>query len=230
MRSVSQRSPRSVARHGARLVAGLIGLLLPVAGCTGSRTAQETILAFQEAVQAEELERLYCLSAGASGSSELGRDDQERRAGFEAWARARYDSYTEQRERGFVAVEDDAIRLVKLLSLGRGTFFEFGIPRRMAADAVRIPVQLRFGYDQLDLSRLSPGTTFYVNGTPPGTVHSVRVPSGAREVRREVLDGLTVEWTLVRPQAQGGCPGGWAVASAIPVEGSEVVTEITWVF
>lgn len=208
----------------------LIGLGLLGIGCSGQRSAKETVLLFQSAVQQEDLAQLYCLSAGASGSAELGDDEGERRAGFAAWARAQYDVYREGRDRGWVELDGDAIRTVKLFSLGRGTFFEFDPAQRLDADSMLLPVQLRFGYGQLDLSRLSPGTTFYLNGVPVGSVHPVRVPSRAREIRLEVLDRVTVEWTLVREERQGGCPGGWAVSSAIPLEGSELTTEITWVF
>jgi hypothetical protein len=199
-------------------------------GCSGQRSAKETVLLFQSAVQQEDLQQLYCLSAGASGSGELGRDERERRGGFEAWARAQYEVYLDGRDGGRVELEGEGIRAVKLFSMGGGTFFEFDAPRRLDADSLRLPVHLRFGYAQLDLSRLSPGTTFYLSGVPVGTVHPVRVPSEAREIRLEVLDRVTVEWTLVRDEDQGGCAGGWKVASVVPVEGSEVATEVTWVF
>jgi hypothetical protein len=217
-------------RPRASGVLGIVWMLALTFGCADTRTAEETVLSFQSAVQNEDYDSLYCLSAGASRSAELGRDEPERRANFKAWAGAQYEVYLDGRDRGRVELEDDAIRLVKLFALGRGTFFEFGPRRLLDGGSVRVPARLRFGYARIDLSRLSPGTTFYLNGVPVGTVHPVRVPSGTGEVRLEVLDRLTVEWTLVREEERGECPEGWTVAAASPVEGSEVSTGITWVF
>jgi len=200
------------------------------AGCAREPTPLETVLQFQQAVQAGDLDGLFCLSAGAVGADELGRDPGTRRAGFRAWATARLEQYLAGRDRGRVEPDGDAIVTVKLLALGRGTFFEFEPVRHVGAEGLRVPVSLRLGYAQLDLSRFSPGTTFYLSGAPLGTVHAVRVPWDSREIRLEVLDRITIEWTLIRQSAGDGCPGGWAVAAVEPLAGTEATTEITWVF
>ena len=196
----------------------------------GPRTASGTLLPFMEAVQSRDLEGLYCLCVGASASRELGADSGTRRAKFRRWAEARLDGYLVGRDEGWVELDESGIPLVKLFALGRGTYYTIAGTRAAADDALLVRTPLRFGYEQVDLSRLSPGTTFYLSGVPAGRVHSVRVPSGPRELRVEVLDSITVEWTLVRSEPDGDCPGRWTVAAAVPVAGSEVSREITWVF
>ena len=204
-------------------------VLLLAQGCAPS-PARETVLEYQRAVQDEDYDALFCVSAGASESAELGGDESERRANFEAWARARLDEYLVGRDRGVVELGGEPIPLVKLFALGRGTFFEFGPPGRVGRDAVEVPQTLRFGYARIDLSRLSPGTTFYLSGAPAGRVHPVRVPGSPREFTFEVLDSVKVAWTLLRVDGRDGCPDGWTVASAVPVEGSETTTEVNWIF
>lgn len=194
------------------------------------RTAPETIEAFLEGVQSEDFEALFCLSAGAREAPELGRDEGERRAGFESWARAQFDRYLEGRERGFIDLDGEGIPLVKLFSLGRGAFYSYDRRRAAEPGSVVITTTIRFGYPQIDLSRLSPGTTFYLSGVPAGRVHAVQVPSAPREIRVEVLDTVVVEWVLIETEAAGGCDAGWAVVSALPVPGSASSVEVTWQF
>jgi len=205
-------------------------LVLPVGCRPGTPAPGETLVQFSEAVQSQDLDRLFCLSAGAADAVELGASEVERRQNFTAWALARYDAYTEGRDQGAVELDGHGITLVKLFSLGRGTF---ATTRRVGAageGSVVLRSELVFGYDQADLSRFSPGTTLYLCGAPVGRVRNVRVPQGHSEITVEVLESISVEWTLVRATASGACPGGWAVASATSVEGSERTTELTWVF
>ncbi|MCP3979565.1 MAG: hypothetical protein GY716_09585 [bacterium] len=196
----------------------------------GRRTAQEAILPYLEAVQAEDLDRLFCLSAGAATSGELGADPEARRAGFEAWAAAHYELYLEGRDAGFIALEDSGILATKLFSLGRGTFYTLGLTEQAGEGGLRIPMHLRFGYSQVDLSRLPPGTTFYFSGSPPGSVLPLQVPHGAGEFSLDVLERLTLEWSLVESAPAGDCPAGWAVAAVDVVEGSAETVEVTWMF
>jgi len=209
----------------------LAGLLV-LAGCgqTGP-TASESVEEFIEAVQSHDLDSLYCLMAGASDAEELGADEAERRAGFESWAQALYDSYTEGRDEGRVDLDEQGLVLVKLFSLGRGTYFAHMGSRAAGPDVRVLTSEVRFGYANADLSRFSPGTTFYVSGAPVGRAHAIRVPSGSEEVTVEVLTHVQLEWTLLRTAPGAGrCSGRWAVASLTWVEGSEHSTEVTWVF
>jgi len=204
--------------------------VLPVGCRPGAAAPEETVVQFGEAVQSQDLDRLFCLSAGAAAAVELGASEAERRQNFTAWALAQYDVYTEGRDLGTVELDGHGITLVKLFSLGRGTFARTQRVGAAGEAGVVIRSDLVFGYEQADLSRFSPGTTLYLCGAPVGRVQTVRVPQGHREITVEVLESISVEWTLVRATASGACPGGWAVASATPVEGSERTTELTWVF
>ena len=210
---------------------GLAGMLCLTASCNpGERTAVDTLVPMFEAVQIEDLGGLYCLLAGAADAEELGATEAERRAGFETWARAQYDVYLEGRDEGWVEPDENPIRIVKMFALGKGTFFSVVGTSPAGEGGLRVETRLRFGYAQIDLSRLSVGTTFYLSSLPPGRMVPVRVPAGARELSVDVLDTLILEWRLIESGPTGSCAGGWKVASVAPVEGSAVSTEITWAF
>jgi hypothetical protein len=208
--------------------------LLPiVAGLScgpGTRTARSTIEPFLRTVQAEDLDRLFCMMAGAADSNDLGQDEASRRAGFRAWARAQYDAYYEGRDLGQVELDEHGITPVKLFSLGKGTYFDLTEARRVAGGAIQVRMDLRFGYASIDLSGFSPGTTFYVCGAPLGRVHAIRKPRASSEETAEVLDRLSLEWTLIRNDAIGECPEGWAVASVVPLEETVATKNVTWAF
>jgi hypothetical protein len=149
---------------------------------------------------------------------------------FDGWALDQFEAYDEGRDRGWVDLDDQGLALVKLFALGRGAFFSYAGVRSAGPDVLRVVTDVRFGYSHIDLSRFTPGTTFYFCGAPTGRVEPVRIPHGSGEVTAELLEAARIVWTLVRTPPAGGCPGGWAVASAEPVEGSETTTEVTWVF
>ena len=220
---------------GSSVAQGLAGwlvlvLLVAPACAPATRTAPETIQAFLEAVQSEDLEALFCLSAGVLEAPELGSNDAERRERFGIWARAQYDRYLAGRDEGWIDLDGAGIPLVKLFSLGRGTFYTYDSRRSVGPDSLVLTTTIRFGYPQVNLSQLSPGTTFYLSGVPAGRVHAARVPSEPREIRVEVMDTVVVAWGLIRAEPAGVCDGGWTVASAAPVPGSATATEVTWVF
>ena len=168
--------------------------------------------------------------SGAAAAEELGATDADRRAAFESWAVGHYAEYEEGRERGRVELDEQGLTLVKLFSLGRGTFVKHGPLRSLGPDSALVESRVRFGYAHIDLSSFSPGTTFYVCGVPVGRVYPIRVPTGSREVTVDVLDSVTIEWTLLRTAATETCLGGWKIAAARPVPGSEVAAEVTWIF
>ena len=210
---------------------GLLFVLVTSWACLpGERSATDTIVDYLDAVRQADLDRLYCVSTGASRAAELGDSPEERRARFDAWFRAQEQLYLDGRDAGWIELDGEPIPLVRLFALGKGTYFDVGVVRSPTAGEMRVETRLRFGYTQLDLSALSPGTTFYLAGAPAGRVHSVRVPTGSREESLEVLDSIAVEWRLVRDEPADGCPGGWTVTSALPVEGSETTVTATWVF
>jgi len=186
-------------------------------------------MAYMEAVQDEDLAALFCLSAGATAAGELGATEEERRERFRTWARDWYQAYLDGRDEGRVEIGEHGIVLVKLFALGRGTFYDVVGTRVVAPETMEVETRLRFGYAGIDLSRFSPGTTFYLCGAPPGVVHPV-VLEPYREVSLEVLETIVVRWTLVREAASDGCPERWAVASAEPLAGTSSTERITWEF
>jgi hypothetical protein len=205
--------------------------LLLVAACApGERTASDALLQFVEAVQEQEMDRLYCMSAGAAEAPELGGDESERRVGFGKWAASQYDSYIAGRNAGHVELEGHGIVEAKLFSLGKGAFYSIGEVRRVDPDTLEVEMAVRFGYSSIDLSRLSPGTTFYLCGLPLGMVHAIRVPDFPQEVTVEVLESVTLRWTLVRRPASGFCHAGWAVAAVEPLRDSAASETISWRF
>lgn len=209
----------------------LAGTALVVVACSsGPRTPSETVREYYDAVQERDFDRLYCLMAGVAEAVELGATEAERRAGFEGWARARYEAYEAGRDEGWVELDEQGLALVKLFVLGRGTFATHERTGSSAPNVAVVESRIRFGYGHIDLSPFSPGTTFYVCGVPIGRVYPIRIPVGSGEFTLEVLEGVRVAWTLVREPARADCPGGWKVASGEPVEGSATTTEITWVF
>lgn len=216
--------------RSAGTVVGL-GLLLSSLSCgPGTGVGHRVIAPFLADVQSRNLDGLYCRMTGASESEDLGTDEATRRAGFAVWARTLYDAYEQGRDEGWVELDEHGITAVKLFALGKGTFFELSEARQVGKDTFRVRMELRFGYAAIDLSRFSPGTTFYVCGVPPGRVHPIRKPVGRAEESVEVLDRLALEWTLVRKAAAGGCPEGWTVASVVPVEQDWSSRQVTWVF
>jgi len=215
----------------SRARAWVTAVLIAVCGCgPAGPTVPETIDSFMAAVQNQDLDALYCLMAGASEAEELGTDLAERRAGFDSWSLAQYESYVDGREDGRVELDPQGLVLVKLFALGKGTFYVHTASRSQGPDVRVVESDVRFGYANIDLSGFSPGTTFYVCGTPVGRVHPIRVPATSREFSVDLLTEVKLEWTLIRTQPAGGCGGGWAVASVVPVEGSARSAEVTWVF
>jgi hypothetical protein len=217
--------------HRALAVTALVWASIAAPACSpGARTGSETLREFYRAAQEQDVDRLYCLLAGASEAAELGASENERRAGFESWARAYYEAYETGRDAGRVELDEQGLVLVKLFSLGRGTFVSQGAIRASGPDTLVVETRVRFGYAHIDLSPFSPGTTFYVCGAPIGRVYPLRVPVGSREVSVDALEEVMVAWTLVRSPAAGGCPARWKVAAGEPVEGSATTREVTWVF
>ena len=214
---------------------GLFGLLIVVSllagGCQpGASDVEKVIGQFMTAVQEEEFDRLYCLSAGAVGAEELGADEAERRSGFENWARAHYQAYIDGRDAGWVELDQHGIGLVKLFALGRGTFFSVQRNAKSGPSARVLETRLVFGYQAINLSLLSPGTTFYLCGAPVGRVESIVVPTGHLEVRLDVLESVRLEWQLVKTAGSELCAPGWAVASVKPLAGTERTTAFMWQF
>jgi len=204
------------------------GLLL--AGCAAERSPRECLLEFTRAIQDRDAGTLFCLSAGAAGSDSLGADPEARRDGFERWMEAELLVYERARDEGTIELTGHGVRLTKLLAIGRGTFYQEVARTGVGAAGLVLRIRLDMAYSQIDLSGLSPGTTFYVAGAPLGRVAPLVVPARAKEIRVDALESVLVDWTLLREEAVDGCPGGYKVAAAEPVEGSAQTRPLTWLF
>lgn len=217
-------SPRSKGLLHA-IAAGLL-----LAGCANERSPRESLIEFTRAIQDRDAAALFCLSAGAAGSETLGADPQARRDGFGRWLEEELRVYETARDEGTIELSGHGVRLAKLLALGRGTYYQ-EVARRGAGDAgMLLRTRLDMAYSQIDLSGLSPGTTFYVATVPIGRVVPVVVPAHAKEIRVEALETVMVDWTLLREDAIDGCPGGYKIASVEPVGTSAQSRSLTWLF
>jgi len=203
------------------ILAGAAWCIFLVACGPGTPTGERTVFSFVEAVQSEDLDRLYCLTAG---DAPVDRDE------FAGWVRARYDAYLEGRERGEVELDGSGIALVKLLTLGRGTFFTLRGTRAIPDGGLVVSGTVRLAYAHIPLSGFPSGTTIYLAGTPPGRVRPVRIPARSEEITVEALETLDLVWTLVGTPGDRGCLDEWAVASVAPVDGTARTVEITWIF
>jgi hypothetical protein len=220
--SLRRVEPNTIRARVALIVA--VGATL---ACQGPGTeARRTIEAFIEAVQTEDARSLSCLLAGLQ-SDALGVGETDRKAALADWLADRLHGYTEGRDVGWVEPRDDGVALVRLLALGRGTFYEVPDVELLSGGAVRARMRLRFGYASTDLSGFPPGTTLYFCGAPPGRVEAVRVPERG-EVRARVLESLALDWVLV-PNGPD-CGPSLAIASVQAVAGSEREESVVWVF
>ncbi len=204
------------------------GLLL--AGCATERSPRECLVEFTRAIQDRDAATLFCLSAGAAGSDSLGADPAARRDGFERWLEAELLVYEEARDEGAIELTGHGVRLTKLFALGRGTFYQEVAHTGVGDGGLLLRTRLNMAYSQIDLSGLSPGTTFYLAAAPVGRVVPVVVPARAKEISVEVLESVMVDWTLLHEEAVDGCPAGYKIATVKPVEGSAQTRSLTWLF
>jgi len=209
-------------------LAALACLLLT--GCATERSPGESLLDFTRAIQDRDSAKLFCLSAGAAGSESLGLDPETRREAFGRWLDAELLAYEEARDEGASELTGHGIRLTRLFALGRGTFYQEVSRTAVGADGIRLRTRLDLAYAQIDLSGLTPGTTFYLATAPVGRVVPVVIPSGAKEIGVEALDTVMVDWTLLRQGEVDGCPAGYRIAAVEPVAGSGRTRSFTWVF
>lgn len=206
----------------------MAGLLL--AGCTTERSPRECLVEFTRAIQDRDAATLFCLSAGAAGSDSLGADPEARRDGFERWFEAELLVYEEARDEGAIELTGHGVRLTKLFALGRGTFYQEVTHSVVGGGGLLLRTRLNMAYSQIDLSGLSPGTTFYLAAVPVGRVVPVVVPAEAKEISVEVLESVMVDWTLLREEAVDGCLAGYKIATVEPVESSAQTRSLTWLF
>lgn len=211
--------------------ASLTLALAVLAACgPGEGVAWRTVDGYMQAVQTEDLDALFCLSAGAAGEGLEGLEADAARSAFEAWARAEYDAYLSGRDRGGVDLDASAIVLVKAFTLGKGTFYNIDTVRSVGRDAAEVTMNVRFAYGDINIGGLKPDTTFYVCGVPAGRIHAIRIPRFPGREEREVLNSVVLRWTLVRQPAAAGCEERWTVNRVEVVPESVTTDRIEWLF
>lgn len=198
-------------------------LVVVLAGCTlgcgpGVRVAEDAVEDYVRAVQLEDTDSLSCLSAGATDATP---------DAFSAWFVGELEHYRDGRDAGFVDVHASAVVLTKAFTLGKGTFYRMTTTRSVGEDIAEADMAVRFAYGDIDVSGLPPGAGFYVAGTPIGTIHWIRIPRRPTLERHEVLDTVTVRWTLVR-EADERCGDRWTVHAADPLEDSASTLTVSW--
>jgi hypothetical protein len=206
-----------------------VALAATFCGAPSSRV-ERAITEYLASVQIEDEAELFCSSAGAAGSPDLGEDESARRESFSTWAGAEFDRYYADRDTGHVDLSSSPIVLAKAFALGKGTYYAFDRVQAVGEDAAVAEMTVRFGYGEVDVSGLTPDTTFYVNGSPPGTVHAIRIPREPSQEDKVVLETAVVRWDLVREPAADGCEEGWKINSAEVVPGSETTRRVVWIF
>lgn len=203
------------------LVLALAAAVAALAGCRpGRKTAGEAVFPYIDAVQAENLDLLRCLSSGAPQS-----EDE-----FRTWIRSRYAAFDEGKRSGRVELSEDGVAMIKAFGLGTGTLIGISKVASVGGDALQVDTPATFNYDQIDAPRLPEGSTFVVATLPLGAVVTVRVHEGAGAMSLDALKNLTLRWTLKKMPPREGCTVPWGVASVAPIAGSASTTHITWKF
>ena len=224
------RAGTNRSRH-ARVTGAALAAALACAGCGPARgPVRQAVHEYVRLVQLEDPEGLYCRSAGARPEGGGREEDESGRESFRGWFRGEIDRYLEGRRDGSVDLGSSPVVLTKTFALGKGTFYALEAVRFPDDGVAQADMAVRFAYGEVDVAGLSPGTTFYLCGAPPGTIHGVRVPRVPATESRVVLETIRVRWTLLRETASGDCPEGWAVHSAEPIPGTETTRRITWYF
>ena len=209
----------------------LLALAVTMACQSPSGQAEDVLGRYFRAVQDGDLAELRCLI-------DPGRVGPESTAltgvtGEEEWVRiylmGQIEVYERGKEIGYVPLEGDPARTVKLFSLARGAYYDVLRVQRRDGE-LHVTTEIRSAFSHIDLSGFTPGTTLYLGGAPAGKVEAVVVPRFSGDVSVSVLDRIEVVWRLVPVAADGGCPRGFRVQDATPVEGSEHVTHTTWTF
>lgn len=207
----------------------LAAAALAAASCARGVDAERTLRQYVAAVQLEDVNTLFCLSAGAAGG-EGGADPAARREAFRGWLAGELEAYRAGRDAGFVELEGSAVRLAKVFTLGKGTFWTVERIAHPEPGRIDVDLAIRFAYDQIDVSHLSEGTGFYVAGSPPGRVHHIVIPAVPRSFDATVLDTAVVRFRLARQAEADGCAERWAVIEAEPLPGTLTTLDLVWNF
>ena len=215
----------------APALAGLAAALLALAGCGDkedealSATVAHTIAA----IQGQNVPALWALRAWPRGEKRSVTPPPE----FEEEANGYFVDYELGKRAGEIRFDPWGIAAVRILALGRGTFYRITSVERPRENARFVTVYIPLPYEHLDYHAYPRDTVLYFLERPLGKIYK-HVVGSVPEVRRELLAELSLRWALVADaprrvegapaggeEALGLSPAGWLVLTVEPVPGSE---------
>jgi hypothetical protein len=208
----------------ARLAPALAGLaLLALAGCGDKEdeALSATVARTIAAVQGQDVPALWALRAWPRGEKLSVTPLPE----FEQEANDYFVDYEFGKRAGEIRFDPWGIAAVRILALGRGTFYRITSIERPRENARFVTMYIPLPYERLDYSTYPRDTVLYFLERPLGKIYK-HVVGSVPEVRRELLAELSLRWALVADASAGGevpglSPTGWLVLTVEPVPGSE---------
>ncbi len=197
------------------------------AACDGPG-AEKALALWFDAVQSLDVTALARVDASAPPGAPPGADGEPDEA-YEEWAagvREAIEQFETERDGGSFTADPRGYALVRAAGLGRGAFWQ--VERSRRADGAReVVLRVNFGYGEIPYGSLPPGTTVYLLGHPPGTVHVIELGRG-RRVQMDVLRHAFFRARLVRrPGADGP---GFAVESLAWAHDPPAHAVVDWIF
>ncbi|UCF81024.1 MAG: hypothetical protein JSV08_00960 [Acidobacteriota bacterium] len=213
----------------ARIAPALAGLaLLALAGCGNGEdeALSATIARTISAIQGQDVPALWALRAWPHGEKLSVTPPPE----FEEEANGYFVDYELGKRAGEIRFDPWGIAAVRILALGRGTFYRITSIERPRENARFVTMYIPLPYERLDYSAYPRDTVLYFLEKPLGKIYK-HVVGSVPEVQRELLAELSLRWALVTDEPAGGeapglSPAGWLVLTVEPVLGSERYREM----
>lgn len=208
----------------APALAGLAAALLALAGCGDKEdeALSATVARTIAAIQGQNVPALWALRAWPRGEKRSVTPPPE----FEEEANGYFVDYELGKRAGEVRFDPWGIAAVRILALGRGTFYRITSVERPREDARFVTVYIPLPYEHLDYHAYPRDTVLYFLERPLGKIYK-HVVGSVPEVQRELLAELSLRWALVAEgEAQALSPAGWLVLTVAPVPGSERYSEM----
>ena len=200
------RAKQAVCRSPLRPILWLAAAAFCGSCAPAGLEMQQAVICFIEATQDQDGERWIGCAADDLADELLGPasggppEERPRAAGEHLQAVAR--SFLEQRKTGSIDVSgSDGLVLTHFLSLGRGAYYVFGVPRREeGVDLLRMEVRLF--YQMIDYpDHRRKGQTLWRLGHPLGTLYPF-IFGMTRVGVREELSRVEVDWILERDASE----------------------------
>lgn len=192
-------------RRSAATIAVVLAVVLS-ASCGAGDDAETVLAAWFDAVQSGDPLGLADVDASAPADRTRAGEGQPPTP-FDAWAAGVTEvlaRFEQERDEGRFTIDPRGYALVRAAGLGRGAFWQ--VERRGRREGRdELLVRINFGYGEIPYGSLPPGTTVYLLGHPPGTIHAIELGRG-RRVQVDVLEHAYVRATL-RRRGAGGEPG-----------------------